>query len=48
MEMRRRKEKISWVDIITNEQVPQRVIEAKTLLDTVRKRKRVVPACAQT
>jgi len=44
----RRMEKISWMDKISNEKVLQRVNEAKTMLDTVRKCKRVVMACAKT
>jgi len=44
----RRVEKISWVDKINNEEVLQRVNETKTMLDTVRKCKRVVRACAKT
>jgi len=42
------KEKISWVDKISNEEVLQRVNETKTMLDTVRKCKKVVKACAET
>ena len=41
------KEKISWVDKISNEEVLQRVNETKTMLDTVRKRN-MVRACAKT
>jgi len=41
-------EKISWVDKISNEKVRQRVNETKSMLDTVRKCKRVVRACAKT
>jgi len=36
-----RMETISWVDKIRNDEVLQRVNETKTMLDTVRKRKRV-------
>jgi len=38
----RRMQKISWVDKISNEEVLQRVNETRTMLDTVRKFKRVV------
>jgi len=41
-------EKISCMDKITNEEVLQRVNETKTMLDTLRKCKRVVRACAKT
>jgi len=44
----RRMEKISWVDKISNEEVLQRINETKTMLDTVRKHKCVVRACAKT
>jgi len=44
----RRMEKISWVDKINNEEVLQRVNETKTMLDTVRKCKRVVRARFKT
>jgi len=44
----RRTEKISWVDKISNEEVPQRVNETRTTLDTVGKSKHVVRACAKT
>ena len=37
----RRMEKISWVDKISNEEVPQRINETKTTLDKLRKRKHV-------
>jgi len=44
----RRMEKISLVDNISHEEVLRRINETKTMLDTVRKIKRVVPACAKT
>jgi len=44
----RRMEKVSWLDKVSNEEVLQRVNETKTTLDTVRKHKRVVRACAKT
>jgi len=44
----RRIEKISWVDKISNEEVLQRINETKSKLDTARKCKRVVRACAKT
>jgi len=40
-------EKISWVEKISNEEVLQRVSETNTAIDTVRKRKPVVKACAK-
>jgi len=36
------------VDKISNEEVPQRVNETRTMLDTMRRRKGVVRACAKT
>jgi len=47
MWIRRRMEKISWVDKISNEEFIQRVNETRTMLDTVRKCKRVVRTCAK-
>jgi len=44
----RRMEKISSVDKISNEEVLQRVNKTRTMLDTVRKHKRVVWRCAKT
>jgi len=44
----RRMEKVNWLDKVSNEEVLQRVNETKTTLDTVRKHKRVVRACAKT
>ena len=44
----RRMEKISGVDKISNEEVLQRVTETKTMLDTTRRHKGVVRACAKT
>jgi len=44
----RRMEKIHWVDKMSNEKVVQKVNKIKTMLETVRKRKRVVRACAKT
>jgi len=43
-----RMETISWVDKIRNDEVLQRVNETKTMLDTLRKHKRIVRACAKT
>jgi len=40
-----RMEKISCMDKISNEEVLQRVNETKTMLDTVRKRKRGYGMC---
>jgi len=48
MWIQRRMEKISWVDKLSNEEVLQRENETNTMLDTVRKWKRVVRACAKT